>query len=653
MKAVFVILSLLSLTLRLSAYQEPDWSAIENYLEEIYSANESSDALDRIEYYIRRPIYLKSATVQDLLKLPTIDYQTADRIISKISENPNMSYFALFDELNISDVQKQILYFTTSLDEKPIKQQKRYHVTYSIRNEHRFEKVRGLEEKRYVGDEFDIYQKLRVNVSGFELNALCNKDLGEPHLAEYYSGSLKYSAKNISLIIGDFSLNSGFGNVFGPAFSMGKGSDFIGAAMSYGSFHRPNSSTIPTNSMRGASVDYKFQIAKSIDMRIIPFFAMTKRNASIDASGEFATSIYTAGYFRTPNEIAKKNTLDERAGGLILDLTHGRLNVGGVLASFDYSKPLASKSSSVIVGKSGFLSSLFVNFSSGKFGFGCEASLDANSESGIKAIASYRDETISGVLHFRNFSAGFRSPYGSNFGEFSYLANEAGLYAGLSTKLSDVLRLEAYLDLYKSHTRTYFVQMPIRGRDLVAKLSALDTDYGDFVVRFKEEVKTDGVRPEGSANQVIYDLSRRELRLEWSEKIGKKLNLRMRFDAAHINFDEVLPYEWGFASYAELKYSIISSLDVKGRIAFFETDSYSSSIWHFEYRMPTSAMSSALFESGYRSMFTLSYKPLDFINIYIAYARLVKPSKTTLGSGYEQIKGSADNRIYSMIVIKL
>lgn len=648
-----IVLILLLFPLPILAYQEPDWSAMENYLESVFSESEVSPAMDILEYYIRKPLLLQFAKPQDLTAIPTIDIVTAQIIINRIKADPDISYYALLDSLSISEVQKQIIYFTTSLDKTPKELKSNNFLNLSVRTNHRLEKVRGISEKKYLGDEWDVYQRIHANYDKFELSLFANKDLGEPHLAEFYSGSAKYSARNFKLTMGDYSINSGFGNIFGQVFSMGKGSDFVSSAFSYSNNAKINSSTIGLSFFRGAAAEYSGQLSENIDMTIIPFYSNIDRPATIDEENTIATSLYTAGYFRTSTEMSKKDALNEQAFGTVAEVKLNDFSVGFTALNMNYSLPVESTSGAVFRGKEGTLFSIFGNYCLSDIIFGGEVTRDNNAETAYKFVGMFKSESYSATVLYRNYSAKFRSPFGTNFGEFSNPANEEGLYAGISYYLTKDLNLEGYLDIYKSHTRTYTVQAPIRGLDLQGRIFFNNLAIGDLAAKVKYESKTDGYKVAGASGQTIFDLTRAEARAELKSAIRKNLSLRLRLDAVLVDYADVKPTETGFAGFVELNWNVIGSLRIKGRIALFSTESYNSAIWHFEYRMPGSAAAAALFESGNRAILSIDYKPFDALTFYLAYTRLEKYNSSTLGSSYDLIQGNVDNRIYTMISVKL
>lgn len=650
MNRIFVIILLLSAFNRLSAYSEPDWSAIEDFLEENYSENELSTALDQLEYYFRYPIKLIYAKPYDLTNLPTIDTYISEKIITRFQANSKLKYSALFDSLNLSRAQKHIIYFATSTDTVVNTQKNETSLKYSLRNESRLEQVRGIKEKKYLGDSYDILQKFNAKHSNFEINALVNKNLGEVHLAESYSLGARYSGKNLAIVVGDFAINSGMGNILWQSFSMSKGSELISAPISYSNSLRLNNSTIQLSHFRGVSAEYSFGI-NDIKIKIVPFYSNLLRAATIDTANNLASSIYSASYFRTQNEIRKKDALREIAYGGTFELSKSIFQVGASLLCLTYAKPIESSSSTAIRGSNSKLGSIFSFMNFGKLIFGAEFSANEKNETAMKLAASYRLYSFSASLHYRDYSAKFRSPYGYNFGESTSPANEKGVYLGVLYRASDDVSIESYIDFYKTYTRTYTVQMPIVGVDWAGKVYIENAVVGDIFMKAKIETKTDGYKAKGSAAQTIFDLTRNELRFELKRKIMKNMTIRARIDGVYIDFEGIKPSEVSFAGFLEIDYRIFDNLKIKARNTMFSTESYSSAIWHFEYRMPGSSLANALYESGNRTLVALDWKLYKIVSVNFAYTRLEKYNKSKLGTSYDEINGNKDNRFYFQLAV--
>ncbi len=627
--------------------------SIEKYLRSLMTEQDITPALETIEYFNLNPIYLSKATPDDLTQLPTIDLLSARIILERYSSHPESSYYALLDSLNLSDIQKHIIQITTSREILPESTFSSNKFKYSALNEYRFEKVAGFEKKEFRGDAWDLKQKLFASVDNFEVYMQSNKNPGEIHLAEFFSGAVQYKNTNIQAIVGDYSITSGFGAILGSAFSFGKGSDYISGAYPYSAALKQNTSTITTVFFRGAAVRYSFDVSKSLRISLNPFVSNYDRSATIDALHNEATSLYSQSLFRTDSEIRKKNSLNEKALGNALVINWGNFTLGSNLLSLNYAKPITSSSSGTFQGKSGILYSFFSSMYFGKFIIGGEIAADNNKNLSKVLAAMYRTNSYSFAVNYRRHDTFFRSPFGSGFGEFSNPANEEGLYLGFSQKINEKSTIDAYIDLYSSLSRTYLVQMPVRGYDFSSQYIRQSETFGEIFAKIKYEQKTDGYKKNNAGNQIIVNSERLDLRLETEKEILKDLLLRLRLDYVNFDLNQNNTNESGVAGFAQITYSPFSDLRLAGRISLFSTPSYNSAVWHFEYRMPGSSQANALSGDGSRLLLQFVYKLQSSIDVYLSFVRYQKNNVTKLGSSWDAISGNVNNRLYSMIAIKL
>ncbi|GEM_PF-4535885 len=647
MRNQFCILFLLILFSNYLYSQNIDNFELEKFLVQFSSEDELTDVIETLEYYFSNPIKLYKARADALTVLPNIDYYTSSIIVERFNNNPKLSYNTLFDGLELSDIQQKILMKTTNRDTiLP----NRFSSDYRVRSQERFETVRGLEEKKYLGNKYNIYQKFQANYSYFQLQAIGNKNLGEIYLFDFYSIGAKYQTDKFKLIVGDFTAAFGCGNTLWQSYPIGKGGDFIRSAVPYKNSINLNTSTMRTNFMRGVALEYNFNRLWH-NFSLTAFISNTKRPANVDTAKKVATSIYTTNYFRTKTEINKKDALGENSLAVNFAYNYKKITLGATYFSINYDYPLKSSSSNAFEGSYSDIISLYALYTIRNISLGGDYSLYSREFPAIKLYNIIKLNNIDFALHYRNYHSNYRSFWGYNFGESSIPANEEGLYLAISAKLSKNLKTEAYLDLYRTHTRTYSVQKPIKGVDYSVKHLYENKLLGSFFLKIKSEAKTDGFKPNGAASQVIYTLRRNEVRFEYERRIMKNLTLTTRFDATDVSFEQKKNNEKGYAAYLQISYDVLKNLSLVVRTSFFNTDSYSSAIWHYEYRMPTSVYTNPLYDEGNRLLIRLYYSPFRNIKLYLAYTRLEKPKLDKLGSSYDQIKSNKDNRIFLQINI--
>lgn len=630
-----------------------DWYEIEKYLEESYSGNELSTALDILEYYSSHPINLHTSDSYKIAVLPTIDLVTAKTIKRRITLNPEASYNLLLDSLPISSVQKVIIYNMTT-NEKPKEKAISEDVDFyaRLRHDSRGEETNGFKNNKFAGSSLDLNQLYNLSYGNFDAMMMANKNAGEKDLLELTKFAVSYNSDFISATIGDFAVTSALGNLFWNSFVSGKGADIVGSALVYSGSVRRSSSTINMSSFRGLACSKDISIGKMNHLSITAFYGNTDRDATIDTSKNIVTSIYNTGLFRTATEIKKQNSLNELAFASIVEFKNEDFSFGLSALNLNYDKTIQSSSGSAFKGKNGTFISFFGSRNFEEQSFAAEITRDNNANLGLKASWLMRRTVYSVSAQFRYYDSAFRTPFGYNFGEQSFAANEIGLYVAMDYRLASGALLEVYTDLYSTIGRTYTVQDRVIGLDLLAQIS-FDFLGGQMLVRDKFEVKTEGVKLLGNTKQTIFALSKENFRCEWEKSVSKDFSFRLRADAVYMQFQNVLPAELGLALMGECKYSPTKWINLKGRATLFSTDSYNSAIWMYEYRLASSASAPALYDDGMRSLLSVNFDPIRNISFSFAWTRLTRFDAKSIGSSYDEISGNTDNRFYMLLEIKL
>jgi hypothetical protein len=142
---------------------------------------------------------------------------------------------------------------------------------------------------------------------------------------------------------------------------------------------------------------------------------------------------------------------------------------------------------------------------------------------------------------------------------------------------------------------------------------------------------------------------RLNVRLDYEGRIVRGLNYRLRLDGVMVDFEDYFNQELGLVGFAELKYQVLEDLGIGGRLTKFSTASYESAIWQYEAIFPGYTISQPLYYNGTRYYLFIKYSPIKDLTLRIRYTMLTKFNVEKLGSGYEEISGNEDNRIYLQI----
>jgi hypothetical protein len=172
--------------------------------------------------------------------------------------------------------------------------------------------------------------------------------------------------------------------------------------------------------------------------------------------------------------------------------------------------------------------------------------------------------------------------------------------------------------------------------------------FYNYQFRLRYEDKTDNYKNEELQFENIYQKIRLSSRFEYRTEINKNFVLRFRIEGVRVELEES-DYEVGYAGFGEFNWNISKVLKFGSRLAYFSTDSFDSAIWLFEYAMPGYMTTNALYGEGIRSFIYLKLTPLELIDIWVRYTYTTKNNVESMGSGWNEIDGNQDGRLYFQI----
>lgn len=629
------------------------FATIEEYLEAISSSGESiENLLETIDFFISNPIDISKSNPAQIAEVPSITYLDAYFIHSCVVRDSNVTYEYLASHLNLNEYQRTILELCTRIKVKEIK---RFGAKARERSFYQLETAEGFIKNKYRGDKLNLYQKYQVNYNSDAIRSYAgctiNKNSGELRVNEFLSGYVTVEHQNAKLIIGDFTVNSGMGNIFGASFLMSKGVNIIDPTVSYSNKISPFTSKLDYRLMRGVTSQFNFPIFEKNRVSATTWYAKSPRSATFSKDSSYISSLFTTGTYKTENDFAKKNAIDEKNIGGILEFTGCNYTAGALLTYFDYGKEIRSTSSQAFVGQSGYMGSVFSSFTFNNVSLTSEISLDNKSYIGFKFGTAYKSNIMEVALHVRSFEEKFRSPYGSIFGEFSYPANELGIYSGIIWKPEKKYRFSAFFDWFTSYGNTYTVDTNVTGFDFFSQFDYIIDSRTTVYARLNYKSKT--AQEKISKNVIFYQKDKTGIRLEGKHSFSKCFKLRSRLDFVYINNKNIIEDELGIAGFLESELKVTNWLKLQARATCFSTDSYNSAIWQFEYYYPGASYFPALYDSGTRAYIALQISPIKNLDIYLRYVNMYKFNVESLGSGYELIKGKQQNRIYCQIDLKI
>lgn len=594
------------------------------------SAN--SEMVQIYEYYRDNPVDLRYASINDLTVLPFINYELSRSIIVKYQQEKPNNLTTFINSIKLDKQRQKIL--TECL---VISKTKKLSIDLRTRTINDIQEVRGFSEDIYKGDRLDLFNRLRASYNEFELNLATNKNAGEVDLVTTNRRSLAYLHPKTRAIIGDFKIKRGLGLGLNTGFANRKSPDVISGFNNYGEGVLPNRSTFEFSGFYGLAAQRSFKIDK---YKFTPLVFYSNKSRPANLSDNAVSSFYTSGYFRTENEIAKQNNVRENIFGASVELSYlQNFTIGSISYSYSYNKTLNTSSNGFFRGKNGFINSIYFYKYFTKLILAGEYVNDANNRSGLVLSLNGSKKKLNYTIGLRYFENGLRLQYSNVISEYSNLNNEMGFYVGLQIRKNNYSN-STYLDLF-SRINGEDLEFSYSGYEFLND-SQIKLNKNLINLRFRHELKNSMSKNENGTSYIELDRSRTSLRGELTTKL-KPIDLRLRTEIAYIDFYDDYNHELGLLSFIEFNFKMYKKLKTGFRYTFYNTDSFESAIWHFEYLTPGFLSAPGLNGEGNK---ILAFLKLDLkdIDIIIRYVNERRNSVENLGSSYQELPSNRSDR---------
>ncbi|MGF1637333.1 MAG: ComEA family DNA-binding protein [Cyclobacteriaceae bacterium] len=667
--------------------QEPlkDLYDIENLIAELFpNPTEDQNYEDLYESLLLlydRPVDLNSANTEALQSIFFLtEFQINAILTYRKHHGALLSFYELLyiDGFDRSLIEKMIPFITLKSEysqqdkNQLIPKINRAKSTLLMRYGRRMEHRRGYEtpdttdtQTRYLGRPDHLYLRYQIRAAGdFSAGFTMEKDPGEPirwdpankwYGADFLSAHFTLEERGIikKLIIGDFSLQSGHGLVFGAAFRMGKGIQTVNALRPTAQGLRSYTSVNEHPPQRGIGLTLG---KKSVSLTT--FYSSIYRSSSQRETDDevFSASIRRSGLHRTPNEINGRKNLHEKSMGFNLSyqpVTTGlQIGINGVVTRFD--KALAQQDNRYnqhfFHGFQNSLGSIYANYRMGDLYFFGEAS---RSESGGNALLAgwlgNIGRSLQASMLYRHYDVQFHSLYGNAFGESTINNNEQGLYLGLAYSPFKGVQIHAYVDRFHFPWLRYRIDAPSTGNDALLAISyekpeqvfvRLQYRYKERALNLPQQAELTMYRPEPGTKHAA--------RLDVSVPVGGFLWMHSRFrwsQFEHFNNTS------GMLIAQDLEYKK-GAWVLAGRFSVFDTEDFENRQYIYERDVLYLFSIPAWHGRGTRYYLTAKYDLSDRLSFWAKWGHSMFSRVPTIGSGLETIEGNTRSDIRIMCRIR-
>jgi hypothetical protein len=514
-----------------------------------------------------------------------------------------------------------------------------------LRADQTLEPSAGFKEDKFMGSAQRYYTRYRMSHSkDFSIGFVSEKDAGEKNFMDYYNFHVQVQNKGIvkNLVVGDYLMQFGQGMIFSAGFAAGKGSEPVYTTRRSNIGIRPYNSVVENGSFRGVA-----NTLKNGNFEITTMAAINKRDAAVDLNEEtqddFFSSILSAGFHRTETEIANRNAIKETnfGGNILYKLDHLQIGFSVLHTSFDktfqkrellYNRFEFTGNQNTVLGPNISLSWQNFNFfgeaarsSSGGFGY-------------ISGLVGSLGPKVEWALNLRNYQPNFHTFYGFSFAEGSRTINEKGIYNGLKYIVKKGLEISAFYDSFSFPWLKYRVDAPSAGKDYQVRILYKPNKTFSQYIAFHKETKARNASDSKAVTHQLLQTDRNNLVLGTDYSSGTWLRLQTKLQYNGFSIENNSKSD-GYAIIQDIETKIKRS-QIKGRLAYFNTDSYDSRIYAYENDVLYAVSFPAYYGKGWR-YYLIGKMPISRnLDVWIRLAQTNVSDRATLGSGTSEIAGN-------------
>lgn len=654
------------------AQETPVNTNTEQQIEDITAANDDNETeddnwLQQMEGFRRNPINLNRADENELREL---------QILTPLQINNLVSYRNLFGNLvHVYELQavpgwdaelvRKILPFVTVAATNGLG--KTLAARFSggdhsllARVSQVVEKARGFYDSTSTGNFYPgSRQRLLVRYKYSWKNQLqygitAEKDAGEQLFKgeqkngfDYYS--FHFFARDLgkikALAIGDFTVNMGQGLIQWHNLAFKKSADAM-AVKRYSPVLRPYNSAGEYNFFRGGGIT--LALGKKAELTVFGSYRYRDANLNVDTlqtTEDVASSLLTTGYHRTKSENDDRNALRMTSYGGVLRFRKNNWHIGFNAVGTQFNNPILKAAEPynayAITGKNWANFSMDYSLTFRNLHYFGEAAADKNGHLAfVDGLLMSLDPKLDASVVVRNIAPQYQAVNGNAFTEGTYPTNERGVYAGITMRPLNGIRIDAYADFYSFPYLRYRVDAPSSGRDYLIQVSAKPNKQVEVYARYKTENKEQNISGLELPTHPVVGIPRQNLRLHVAYKVNSAITIRQRTEMVWYDRNGTQASN-GFTAYAEAFYKpMLKPLSVNLRLQYFETNDYNSRIYAYESDLLYSYSIPAFYGKGFRYYTNINYDLTRKISVWFRWAQTIYQNQELIGSGLDEIQGN-------------
>lgn len=666
------------------AAQSPAQDPVKNYLENSVDADNSNqvdlESLLDLQHALKKdPINLNKASRNDLESLAEIKLLTDDEVNSLLIYRATLGSFLSIYELqavpglDLRTIRQMLPYVTLSSQSllssaaswKTIFTKGEYFTI--ARYDQYLEPAKGYTESpdsfasAYLGSPYSVYARFRYSYgTRVSYGLTAQKDAGEEFFRGYESQGFDFYSFHFfvqdpvnmvqAVALGDYQLQFGQGLVAGTGFKITRTAD-VDNIVNGGRMIKPYTATNENTFFRGIATT----VGKN-NWSLSGFFSSKKIDGNLgqidtlgNPFGDFVTTINSDGYHRTVNEIEQKHTVGQLIFGGNAEYQLKTLDLGITALHTHFSENIqpAPLPYNTFYFKGNELSNASFHFTWARSNFNWfgEAAISNPGGTGIlSGIIISVDPKIDLTILYRHYDKDFHTLYSNAFSENSLPENEAGLYSGITFRLTPKWRFDGYSDLYHQPYVAYSLDAPASSKAYLAQLTFTPSKTVQLYARFNDEYDERNLLT-GDPTALIADTRRADFRINFTSQASPTVLLRSR--AEWVRFTETAQKPGkGFMAYQDVAYTHPpGNWDVTVRFSLFDVNDYDARIFVYEDNVLYAYSFNTLSNRGIRWYVLAHYRLSRGLDAYARLAQTFYDDLNAIGSGADAINSNHKTEI--------
>lgn len=562
--------------------------------------------------------------VHELQAVSGMDQQTAELVSNVVKVN----YKKLWTPVNLKNLfqlGKSDMVFRA----KTILEEKAGYASEDVQN-----------EDGYLGNKHQYLFRYRYNFDNrIILNVLSEKDPGEslykkgltigPDFNSAYLSILSPVRGVDMLILGDYRIHMGQGLISNASYGGGKSASVMQINKT-GKALRPYSSVNEFGFHRGFAFCGTFR-----KLHYLVFGSSNKLDARIDTVFENnviqdirLVSLTETGLHRDSTELGLKQQTKLVTYGAKLGLNGKVFRVAVNFTSGHYPHRFEDAGQLYLLHQQkkadAFHISVDYNWRFKNMMFSGETALgDFHAFANVHMVQMSMAKNLDIAILYRNYNPEYQTQFGEAFGESAGGGNEQGIYIAGTLRLSRLVRLEAYMDLWRYPWLKYLVDSPSRGYEYFIKAEYALRKKMQLYVQYKAELKQGNEHSEFESLNSISGIKLNNVRVHISYKVNNLIELRNRMEWTSGSSEKP---SCGLLLFQDVVFKPLTiPISFTARIAYFDIPDWASRIYAYENDLLYAFSIPAYYKSGYRAYCNVRYKPFKNLVLEARVARSFLP----------------------------